>query len=171
MKILLLAFSLVFLASNLAIGATYEWIDEKGILHIQDRPPKKITPAMKLKKSRSIKSRVQDSTDDASTDKSTSVDEPYDGSILFKLAEKESKKFSSKVELYVTSWCGYCKKAEAYFRSNGIAYKKFDIEKDQAAARRKKRLHNGEGVPLAVVNGTAILGYSPAAYERALKRK
>ena len=34
------------------------------------------------------------------------------------------------VELYITSWCPYCKKAIEYFESRGIKYKAYDIEKD-----------------------------------------
>ena len=37
----------------------------------------------------------------------------------------------NKVELYLTSWCPYCKQAIDYFRSKGVAVKVYDIEKDK----------------------------------------
>jgi glutaredoxin len=76
---------------------------------------------------------------------------------------------SQRVELYVTSWCPYCKKAEEFFRSRGIATTIYDIEKDKKAAASKNRLDNKKGVPFAIVNGRKIHGYAPEQYESALK--
>ena len=76
---------------------------------------------------------------------------------------------SSEVELYVTSWCPYCKKAIEYFESKGIEYKTYDIEKDKNAARRKKKLDKRGGVPFAVINGKKIHGYIPKLYAEALQ--
>lgn len=75
----------------------------------------------------------------------------------------------NQVELYVTSWCPYCKQAKQFFKSRGISYKAYDIEKNKQAAARKKRLDAKGGVPFAIVNGTAIHGYSPHRYTNALK--
>lgn len=73
-----------------------------------------------------------------------------------------------QVELFVTSWCPYCAKAEAYFAAKGIRYAAYDIEQNAAAAKRFQ--HYGQrGVPLVVINGTPIAGYSIAAYEKALE--
>ena len=75
-----------------------------------------------------------------------------------------------KVELYTTSWCPYCQSAREFFRSRGIPFTEYDIEKDKAAAARKNRLDKKKGVPFAMINGQGIHGYSPAAYEQALGR-
>lgn len=71
------------------------------------------------------------------------------------------------VEIFVTSWCPYCVKAKAYFDGKGIAYTAYDVEKDMAAAKRFQS-YGQRGVPLVVINGTAIPGYSVAEYEKAL---
>lgn len=76
-----------------------------------------------------------------------------------------------QVELYVTSWCPYCKKAEDFFRAQGIPFTAYDVEKDSAAARRKDELDSRRGVPLAIINGQKIHGYSEDAYREALKKK
>jgi len=74
----------------------------------------------------------------------------------------------NQVELYVTSWCPYCKKAIQYFESRGIAFTAYDIEKDKQAAARKSRLDGQGGVPFAVINGTPVHGFSPEMYSKAL---
>ena len=77
----------------------------------------------------------------------------------------------NKVELYVTDWCPYCKKAIKFFQSRGIPFKVYDIEKDKQAAARKSQLDGGQkGVPLAVINGTRIHGFSAEHYESALNK-
>jgi glutaredoxin-like YruB-family protein len=74
------------------------------------------------------------------------------------------------VEIYETSWCGYCKKAKKFFRSRGIKFKAYDIEKDEGAARRMMTLSKRRAVPLVVINGQTIQGYSKQAYEQALRK-
>jgi len=76
---------------------------------------------------------------------------------------------SNQVELYVTSWCPYCKKAVQYFQDRGIAFTVYDIEKDPAAAQRKQSLDGRGGVPFAVINGTGVHGYAPEQYGQALQ--
>jgi glutaredoxin len=85
----------------------------------------------------------------------------------FLIASQEN----SQVELYVTSWCPYCRKAIDFFRSKGIYYVVYDVERDENAARRKKELDPRNGVPFAVVNGVKIHGYSPEAYQKALDQR
>ena len=74
------------------------------------------------------------------------------------------------VEIYETSWCGYCKKAKNFFRSRGIDFSAYDIEKDQQAARRMMTMTDKRAVPFVVINGQGISGYSVAAYEQALQK-
>lgn len=74
------------------------------------------------------------------------------------------------VDIYITSWCPYCKKAMAYLDSQGISYNKYDIEYDAEAAVKKKALApNNPGVPLTVINGQVISGFSENKFERALR--
>ena len=63
------------------------------------------------------------------------------------------------------------KKAIAYLNANEIKYNKYDIEKDRGIAARKKTLAlNYTGIPLAVINGKTIKGFSKKRYSVALKR-
>ena len=73
-----------------------------------------------------------------------------------------------QVEVYTTSWCPYCKKAKDFFVSKGVPFTEYDVEKDPAAAREKQRIAPGAGVPVTVIDGIQIQGFSAAHYERAL---
>jgi len=76
-----------------------------------------------------------------------------------------------QVDLYITSWCPYCKKAMAFLRKNNIAFTAYDIEQDSDAATRKTNIDPGYGgVPLAVINGAAIRGFSESSYRQALAK-
>ena len=75
-----------------------------------------------------------------------------------------------QVDIYVTSWCPYCKKAIAYLDAKGVKYNKYDIEKDLSAAARKKALApDYSGIPLAVIYGKTIKGFSRKRYSAALE--
>lgn len=86
-------------------------------------------------------------------------------------ADKIAYAPNQQVELFITSWCPYCKKAKAYLSSKNIAFKEYDIELDSAAAVRKKALDpKFSGIPLAVINGVLIQGFDEASYEAALAK-
>ncbi len=76
-----------------------------------------------------------------------------------------------QVDLYVTNWCGYCRKAVAFLKAHGVPYNLYDIEKDKASARRYSALAGKSGVPFAMINGRKISGFSESAYKRALNIK
>ncbi|MFN8390385.1 MAG: glutaredoxin domain-containing protein [Bdellovibrionota bacterium] len=73
-----------------------------------------------------------------------------------------------KVEIFVTSWCPYCKKLEAYLQSEHIKYVRYDIEQD----RKGKLLHDqlgGGGVPVTRIGEKEVVhGYDPDRIGRAL---
>lgn len=73
-----------------------------------------------------------------------------------------------EVELYATSWCGYCRKTRAFFAANGINYREYDVETDSAAKDRKAKLSPGAGVPVVQIEGQVIGGYNPGAYAQAI---
>ncbi len=80
---------------------------------------------------------------------------------------KQLRKSAVSVEIYTVSWCSYCRQAREYLRSRGIAFTEYDVEKDKDASVRAKRLNPEGGVPVAVINGKVIRGFSSAAYDRA----
>jgi glutaredoxin len=75
---------------------------------------------------------------------------------------QEKPAVSAGVEVYMTSWCGYCKKMVRFLNEKGIPYTAYDIEKDSAAARTYREL-GGSGVPVVRVGSHVVHGYSPEA--------
>jgi glutaredoxin len=78
------------------------------------------------------------------------------------IAKKD--RFNGTVEVYVTSWCRFCRQALDYLKSNGIRHVAYDIEKDSAARQKYEDL-GGQGVPFIVIGSNKMSGYSREALE------
>jgi mycoredoxin len=65
-----------------------------------------------------------------------------------------------KVEVFMTSWCGYCGKMIRFLDEKGIHYTAYDIEKDKSAEAIYRRL-GGRGVPVVRVGSHVVHGYDP----------
>ena len=163
-------FLVIFMAAvfvDRSLADMYKWIDENGISHFSDAPPDdtghsgiETLPAYTTPENNGYP-QDNHSTENESMDNSLN---PADTAQIYPSA------ITPKVELYTTSWCPWCKKAKAFFRSRGIAFIEYDIEKDKEAARRKARLDRQQGVPFAVINGKGVNGYNETAYINALKQ-
>lgn len=141
----------------------YKWVDAKGVVHYSDQAPADKEGRLQIETSPSAPpSKYQpppkaEQAPPAAPDTAGKEEPP-----------KDQPAKTPHVELYVTSWCKYCKRAKAYLRSHNIRFTAYDIEKDSRAAERRKELDPRRGVPLAVINGKIILGFSEAAYAQAL---
>lgn len=147
---------LFLLASPLSAAeyTMYKWVDSNGIVHIEDEPPKdkaKSTKVEKISSEEGATSRILQSVQAAGSP-----------------GAKQASPPAATVEIYVTSWCSYCRRAKEYLHSRGIAYQEYDIEKDQAALQRKRELSPQGGVPVAVINGQVVTGFSSETYDRVL---
>lgn len=81
---------------------------------------------------------------------------------------------SGDVVVYGASWCGVCRRAEAYFRERGVAFVERDIEREPGARdemMRKARAAgvSTNGIPVIDVRGTILAGFDPEAIDRALR--
>ena len=85
-------------------------------------------------------------------------------------SRKKTVQYSGTVDIFVTSWCGYCKKMEQFFDTNGIRYAAFDIEKDGNANKQYKEL-GGRGVPLTRIGSSVVRGYNPDAVLKAIEHE
>ena len=83
--------------------------------------------------------------------------------------ERKGVTATGSVELFVTSWCGYCRKLERALTEQGVPFVARDIERDDAARQRYEAL-GVRGVPVSLVNGQLIIGYNPSGVLRALAR-
>jgi len=81
----------------------------------------------------------------------------------------ENNTLKPSVDIYITSWCPYCKKAMAYLRSNNISFNTYNIETDKRAKLRKQKLAPGyAGVPLTVINGKILKGFTSSRFDKML---
>ena len=67
------------------------------------------------------------------------------------------------VTLYSAAWCGYCKRAKAWLGSQGIAYTDVDVDTQAGMAALAQSGGSG-GIPVLVVGGQAVTGFSTQAY-------
>jgi glutaredoxin len=72
------------------------------------------------------------------------------------------------VVLYSASWCGYCRAARDFFIQNGIVYSEHDMEKSAAGIEGYKKLGGG-GVPIILIGGEKIRGFSQAQLQKRLE--
>lgn len=70
-----------------------------------------------------------------------------------------------KVVMYSTNWCGYCKQARRYFKTNDVDFVEYDVEKNRAARRAYKKL-GANGVPVILVGKQRMNGFSVAGFNR-----
>ena len=76
------------------------------------------------------------------------------------------------ITLYMTTWCGYCRKARGLLEELDLAFEEKDVEKDQEAAEEHQALTGGRaGVPVIKVGSSVVLGFNAAAIEAAADQK
>lgn len=165
---LLIVFFVLILASPTFSVEIYKWVDDKGVVHFSDTPPLDRPEAIEEQEASPSDSNPQDNSPPAAESQSAAL-EPDFFDILEQSPEAPEALEAPSVEIYTTSWCVYCKKAIQFFRSKGIEFAVYDIEKDENAARRMMAFTSKRAVPFVVINGRGIQGYSEEAYKAALK--
>lgn len=76
---------------------------------------------------------------------------------------------ATRVVLYGTAWCNYCKETRTYLKEKGISYIDLDVEKSPAAASQFKQL-GGTGYPLVLIGDRKFQGFHPEEFAAALQR-
>ncbi|HLK92459.1 MAG TPA: glutaredoxin domain-containing protein [Polyangia bacterium] len=71
---------------------------------------------------------------------------------------------TSRVVVYSTTYCGYCRRAEDLLRRTGIAFETIDVTDDvRARAELVERANGRRTVPVIFVDGEPIGGYQELA--------
>jgi len=146
----------LFVSPNTSDAEIYKYTDAEGMLHFVDakeKVPEEFREQLSSQKALRAISKVTPGRK--------------------KLYEKERYEHTSsagagRVELFVTDWCSYCRKLEAYLDTEKIAYKKYDIEKDKKAAKLHASL--GSGVPITRIGTQVFSGYRPEAIVKAARQ-
>ena len=128
---------IILLTSNYALAEIYKWVDEDGNVHFGDSMPVGANPE-------EVNLKVNSYTSTSFNTADTNTD---------------------MVELYSTSWCGYCKKAKQYFTENKIKYTEYDIEESLSAKMNYDKL-GVSGVPVILYKGKQMSGFSVSGFRR-----
>ena len=138
--LLILAFLISLITATGVTAEIYKWIDEQGNVHFTDRPPpNQVTEKIEVKINSYISPNIVD------------VDRLFGK--------------TNKVIMYSTSWCGYCKKARAYFNSNNIPFNEYDVETTIKGKRDYEKL-GGDGVPIILMGNKRMNGFSVEKFKR-----
>lgn len=77
-------------------------------------------------------------------------------------ADAKADESGPQVVLYMTSWCGYCRRTSKLLETLGVPFAAKDIEKDKmAAAEYREKADGYRGIPVLDVGGQIIRGYQP----------
>jgi glutaredoxin len=132
----------------------YKWQDERGVTHFSDSPPQG---------KESVKMEVREKEE--TTERAVDLRQPTDRQVQGTRANRDIQ-----VIMYMTDWCGYCRKAREYLHSLGVNLIEYNIEKDNGKREEMRKL-GGKGVPLIDVQGILIKGYSPELIREAIEKK
>jgi len=150
-KILIIIISglIILFSYTLCHAEVFKWVDAQGNIHYSDKKPdNQLTEEIKIKAHTPDLSHLNDNNNQTDT---VTANKPY--------------KKKHKVTMYAASWCGYCKKARAYFQDHKIRYAEYDIEKNLKAKQRYEQL-GGTGIPLLVAKRKQMQGFSEAKFKR-----
>lgn len=65
----------------------------------------------------------------------------------------------SKIKIYTTPYCHYCKMAKEYFKSKGIEFEEYDVMQDMSK-RDEMIARTGQlGVPVIDIDGKIVIGF------------
>jgi glutaredoxin 3 len=67
----------------------------------------------------------------------------------------------ARIQLYTTTWCGYCVRAKALLDARGLPYEEILLDDDDPAFRQKlHEISGGWTVPQILIAGRPIGGYT-----------
>ena len=65
--------------------------------------------------------------------------------------------------MYSAPWCAVCKRARQFFKARGIPFRELDIERNAMARRELERM-KARGLPVILVDGRRLNGFSEKAF-------
>jgi glutaredoxin 3 len=75
----------------------------------------------------------------------------------------------SKVTIYSTPTCHYCKDVKEFFKENNVAYEEFDVASNMEKRKEMVDKSGQLGVPVTDIDGSIIVGFDREALTTALK--
>ncbi|MFL6009920.1 MAG: glutaredoxin family protein [Rubrobacteraceae bacterium] len=77
----------------------------------------------------------------------------------------------SKVLLFSTLTCSWCRRAKRYFKDRGVPFKEINIEREPEAARDIVRKTGQTGVPDIRIGSKWIVGFDRERIKKELARR
>jgi glutaredoxin len=72
---------------------------------------------------------------------------------------------TKRIVLYSTANCPNCRRAKAFLRREGIAFREMDVGKSPRARKELERL-GARGVPVLLIGDTRLDGFDEARFRR-----
>jgi glutaredoxin len=139
-------------------GEIYQWKDKDGKIHFSDTPP----PS-------EVDAEIIQIKEDPLDKPKTKEDSPK--TKIFRRIEKRSSR-DIDVIMYMTSWCGYCRKAREYILLLGVNLIEYNVERDKDKREEMLRKSGGStGVPLIDVEGIIVRGFHPDSIKAAIEKR
>jgi glutaredoxin len=138
----------------------YKWKDKDGNVFFSDTPPPSGADL-------EIKKFKEDPIERPKKQEDTPSPRPQRGTL------REKRSYGNiNVIMYMTFWCGYCRKARDYIHSLNVDLVEYNIEKDKSKREEMLSKSGGStGVPLIDIEGIIIKGYNPDAIKAAIEKK
>lgn len=73
-----------------------------------------------------------------------------------------------RIEMYEADWCGHCRRAREFFEANGLTYTAYDVDSSESVKGKLRRLSGGTSVPVIVIDGKMVRGFSPESVQAVL---
>jgi glutaredoxin len=136
----------------------YKWKDKDGNIFFSDTPPPS-GAVLEIKKFKEDPIERPKKKED--------IPRSQNGAL------REKRSYGNiNVIMYMTSWCGYCRKARDYIHSLNVDLVEYNIEKDKSKREEMLSKSGGStGVPLIDIEGIIIKGYNPDAIKAAIEKK
>lgn len=135
-----------------ASAQIYKWTDEAGNIRFSDSPP----AGVKVQKVQGLAGSTKSEAAPAAPGAASPT--------------KNQNGQKVKVILYMTDWCGYCRKAREVLKSLDVDLVEYNVEKNPEK-RAEFKAKGGQGVPLIDVEGLVIPGYNAESIKSAVEEK
>jgi len=140
LKVSIVLYVFVLSINTFTHAEIYKWVDKHGKSHFTDAPPTGF-------KTEEVRLKIN----------------TYSAVEIKPLEQRLGS--DDKVVMYSAAWCGICKKAKHYFRTNNIPYKVYDIEKNRIGKMDFKLL-GGTSVPIIIVGKKRMNGFNIARFNK-----
>jgi len=132
--------STILLTANATATDIYQWTDAQGRVHFGDRPQS-----------------------------GAATERPQQQPNVIGSVQPGARPETKEVVLYSTQRCGFCRKARAHFAERGIPYTEYDVETTEKGWRDYNRM-SGRGVPIILIGGERMNGFSASLFDQMYER-